>query len=371
MKDISQATIREFCSEDWDEVRELRERVGLSSITAERHRKSLATNPAMLNRSGTSNGWVIESDGRIVGYLGSIPLLFRFENSDVIAAAASAFAVDHDHRSSSLKLTAAFFNQKNIDLLLVTTANKEAEQIFKFFKAKPIAQKEYDQVLFYICNLHNFLKAALIKKGLPSAFSYLCGIVLTPFFFVERIFNNRVPKQGGSSEIRVICVESFGDEFDKLWERKTAADPQRLYAYRTSSFLRWHFERFPEQMVKILCAYHLKTLVGYAVVLREEVSEIGLIRYKIVDLFVEDDNIDTIDQLIQASYYHAKKDGASILEMIGFPDFVRSRFAIGNPYSRLLPSWPYLYKSMDKAFGKALKFESAWYASPFDGDASL
>jgi hypothetical protein len=371
MPDISDTTIREVCFNDWDAVQELRERVGLSALTSERQRQSWETNPAMIDRPGSSNGWVMETNGKIVGYLGSIPLLFRFENNDVTAAAASAFAVDTDHRSSCLKLTAAFLIQKNVDLLLVTTANTEAEQIFRFFKAKSIAQKEYNQVLFYICNESNFLKSVLIKKSLPSAIAFVGSIALAPLLYCERMLKNRVPKGGGSNEIRLIGVESIGNDFDKLWERKTAADPQRLYAYRTSSFLRWHFERLPKKMVKILCAYHCNILVGYAVVMREEVLKISLNRYKIVDLFVENDDINTIDQLIKASYDYAKKDGASVLEMIGFPEFVRNRFAIGNPYSRILPSWPYLYKSMNSSFRNALKSEAVWYASPFDGDASL
>ena len=99
--------------------------------------------------------------------------------------------------------------------------------------------------------------------------------------------------------------------------------------------------------------------------------KIGLKRDRIVDLFVENDDINTIDQLIRASYDHAKKEGASILEMIGFPEFVRSRFAIGNPYSRTLPNWPYFYKTINASCRKVLKSEGVWYASPFDGDASL
>ena len=371
MPDILDTTIREVCFKDWDLVQELRIRVGLSPLNLERQRQSCETNPAVLGSSNSINGWVMESNGKIVGYLGSIPMLFRFENNDVTAAAASSFAVDPDHRSSSLKLTAAFLNQKNIDLFLVTTANPEAEQIFRFFKVKSIAQKNYNQVLFYICNNSNFLKSALIKKNLPSAIAFVGSIFLAPLLYCERMLKWRFPKGEGPNEIKLISVKSIGNEFDELWKKKTAADPQRLYAYRTSSFLRWHFERFSEQMVKILCAYYHNTLVGYAIIMREEVFKIGLSRYKIVDLFVENDDLNTIDQLIKASYNYAKKDGASVLEMIGFPEYIRSRFAIGNPYSRMLPSWPYLYKSTDSSLRNKLKSKPIWYASPFDGDASL
>lgn len=371
MTEPSDTIIREVCFKDLDAVKKLRKRLGLSPVTAERQRQLWETNPAIIERTPLSNGWVLESNGRIVGYLGNIPLLYRFENHDLPAAVASAFAVDSDHRNSSLKLLAAFFNQKNVDLLLATTVNAAAEQIFRFFKAKPVAQKEYDKVLFYVCNDRNFLKPALMKKNIPSAIAFVGSIALTPFLYGERMLKHRIPKGGGPNEIKVISVESIGNEFDELWQRKTDADSQRLYAYRTASFLRWHFERLPENMVKILCAYHRKTLVGYAVVMRENVMKIGIKRDKIVDLFVENDDINTIDQLIRASYDHAKKEGASILEMIGFPEFVRSRFAIGNPYSRTLPNWPYFYKTINASCRKVLKSEDVWYASPFDGDASL
>ena len=371
MPDKLNTTIREFCFKDWDLVQELKIRVGLSPLIIERQRQSCKKNPALRRRPSPSTGWVMEINGKIVGYLGSIPMLFRFENNDVTAAAASSFAVDPDYRSSCFQLTAAFLNQQNIDLFLVTTANPGAEQIFRFFKAKSIAQKNYNQVLFYICNNRNFLKSALIKKNLPSAIAFLGSIFLAPLLYFERLFKWRFPKGEGSNKIKLIGVKSIGNEFDELWEKKTAVDPQRLYAYRTSKFLRWHFNSFPEHMIKILCAYQENTLVGYAIVMREEVINIGLIRYKVVDLFVENDDLNTIDQLIKESYNYAKKAGASVLEMIGFPECVRNRFATGNPYSRMLPSWPYLYKSTNSSLHDKLKSEPVWYASPFDGDASL
>ena len=126
MNGTSDATIREVCIKDWGAVQKLKERVGMSSLTAKCQRQLWETNPAKLDRPRTSNGWVMETDGRIVGYLGSIPLLFRFKNNDVTAAAACAFAVDPAHRGSCLKLIAAFFNQKKIDLLMVNTASTEA-----------------------------------------------------------------------------------------------------------------------------------------------------------------------------------------------------------------------------------------------------
>ena len=56
--------------------------------------------------------------------------------------------------------------------------------------------------------------------------------------------------------------------------------------------------------------------------------------------------------------------------MIGFPDFIRKRFKT-HPFSRLLPSWPFLFRAENKILKEKLQYEDFWYASPFDGDASF
>ena len=42
-----------------------------------------------------------------------------------------------------------------------------------------------------------------------------------------------------------------------------------------------------------------------------------------------------------------------------------------NSYVRKYPTDPLIYKTADEALTRTLADENAWYASPFDGDATL
>ncbi len=362
--------IDEVESKDWNNIQEFRKKIDLNRTRLEHQEQLLKSNPTLIDRGKYPQGWVIKDNNQIVGFIGSIPLLYRFQNHDTIIATANSFGVDPEYRNYSLKLAATFLNQKNIDLFFNTTANKPAEIIFSYFKSKKISQKNYDQVLFYICDGRSFIKSLLMKKKIPSIISSSISIILAPFlYFIQNVLPNIPTKE--DVEIKEDSIKSIGKEFDELWIRKTKSEPHRLYAYRTSQFLSWHFGFFEENEITLLCAYKHKSLVGYIIVIHEEVKEIALKRSKIVDLFVEDDNNDIIDKLISEAYSHTQNKGSSILEMIGFPKNIRDRFILNKSYSRIFPNWPFLYKAANSNLKKDLELEESWYASLFDGDGSL
>ncbi|SES77077.1 hypothetical protein SAMN04488587_0892 [Methanococcoides vulcani] len=70
-------------------------------------------------------GWVIEDEkSEIVGFLGNIPVKYQIKGRDDIAAAGTSLYVRPSVRGvNSLQPILAFARQKNIKLLLNTTAN--------------------------------------------------------------------------------------------------------------------------------------------------------------------------------------------------------------------------------------------------------
>jgi hypothetical protein len=145
-----------------------------------------------------------------------------------------------------------------------------------------------------------------------------------------------------------------------------------LLGYRTAESLRWHFSA-PEdgKVVKMLCSRRGGRLAGYAVVAQERATQAGLVRSRILDVFVERDDNEIISELFSAAYDLAQREGSHVLELCGFPKEIREVFVSLNPYSRQLPSCPYFYKVFEGGIQMDLADESLWYASPFDGDASL
>ena len=60
-------------------------------------------------------GWVLESQGKVVGFIGNIPRRYLFGGSEWIAGVARSFVVDEDFRGRSTKLLWQFISQKGQD----------------------------------------------------------------------------------------------------------------------------------------------------------------------------------------------------------------------------------------------------------------
>ena len=97
----------------------------------------------------------------------------------------------------------------------------------------------------------------------------------------------------------------------------------------------------------------------------------GLRRSIIADMIARKDNPEVLAALCVAAYDQAKQAGSHILEVLGFPQTVRSVCSRWNPYLRKYPACPFYYKAVDPLLHKQLADASAWYASPFDGDTTL
>lgn len=367
--------LREVLLEDCDAVAALKQRVGMSLDSQQNWQRLWKNNPALSVRHlKLSMGWVLEVEDRIVGYIGSIPLLCRYGDETLLAAAATGFAVDpaHQHRGYGTSLASAFFKQGNVDMLLNTTANEAAGRIFQLFRGSAVPQKGYDKVLFWVLDPCGFLTAVLRWKKINPALERISGKLFGILLRGDIAVRKRSPYMiTRSTDVGLLDIDDIGDEFDDLWCRKLH-EGKRLLSYRTAEVLRWHFEKpVTGHKAKVVCSYVSGKLAGYAVIMREDSTQIGLTRSRIVDIFAERDDPQVIDQLLLASYEYAKDDGSHVLEMIGFPRAIREQFLTCNPYSRKLPSWPYFYKVLNGSVGKQLENEDAWYACSFDGDASL
>ncbi len=367
--------IREARYSDCMEVGSLKQRNGLSvKWSVDRWVGLWKENPAMIENMTLSLGWVLEYDNKIVGYLGNIPIHYWFQGRRLLATAARGFAVDEKYRSHSLRLIAAFFSQKNIDILLSTSANQLAGSVYKLSKAKKIPYPDYDKVLFWIINEQGFVGSYLQFKGYSKTLAKVVGFLLYPVIRFESLLNRRRPIRTASScNITVLDPKSVSSEFDEFWKRILLERPQCLLAERSAEVLRWHFGHCAaiERQAKFVCAWRAGKLVGYLVLTREDSERTGLKRSRISDLLVENNAPDLIDALLNASIHQVRIENRDILELIGFPDNIRERFKKGNAHTRKLPSWLFWYKIINSELNDSLISKAAWYGSSYDGDASL
>jgi hypothetical protein len=365
---------REARFSDFEAIAALKERSGLSIDSRENWQRLWRQNPA-LGGAGANLpiGWVQEADdGQIVGYLGSIPLLYQFGEQTLLATATTSYAVDAAYRSRSLGLVGSFFRQKGCDLYLDTTATVAAGRIMLAFKAQQVPQKDYGTVLFWVLDAQAFLRAAMQKLQVGENLGSIGARIGSPILHGDIFFRRRRPRFGSTGfSCRDLRVEEIADDFQTLWLRKLQEKP-RVLAWRTPEVLRWHFliphgKRTPH----VLACYSGGRMEGYVIVVIGGDKNLGLRKAGVADLMAAGDNPEVIRELLAGAYEIAKKNGCDVLELLGFPEEVRRICLEGKPFSRNYPACPFFYKTDRSDLLQPLTREESWYACPFDGDATL
>jgi len=367
--------IREALFSDFEAVGALKKRNGLDVVWSESRWLFLwSENSVFQSAEAWPIGWVLEKDGKVVGYLGNIPLRYWCQGKPLLVAAARGFVVDPECRKHTLKLIAAFFSQKAPELLLNTTANKVAAKVFKLARSEPLPYADYDESLFWVTSSVGFLSATFKHLGAPSIVARIAAFLAQPVLSIWLKLRGHGPRyRQWAGELTILRVDEIGSEFDELWQRRQVELSQTLLADRSSASLRWHFGHSGAmaRQAQILVARQNESLVGYIVLTRVDSQAIGLKRYCVADLFVESDAPEVIDALLELAYTTACKNGIHMVEWVGFPERVKARFMATAPLMRKLSSWPFWYKAIHLENLPDLWLPESWYAGLFDGDASL
>jgi hypothetical protein len=171
--------------------------------------------------------------------------------------------------------------------------------------------------------------------------------------------------------VKEISIRDMGSEFSHLWANAASA-PARLSAKRSAEIMRWHFDPpHNRRTVSVHACMSGNNLAGYAIVRHEQEMEVGLRRSLIADMMLGDNDPMVLEQLLVAACQSSKAAGSHVLEAMGFPPNIRQNLMKFKPYTRKYPANPFFFKARDKKLHEALTNESAWYASPYDGDATL
>src|ERR1700681_2321448 len=371
LKIAKKVTVRVARFSDCERVCALNSKLGLGPDSPEKWKRLWRDNPAIGEGEEPVIGWVLVASDEIVGFLGSIPMLYEYEGQILRASATCRMEVEPDYRAFTHLLVTSFFRQK-LNLFLDTTATVSAGKIMMAFKAVELPQKDYGNVLFWILDPGFFTKSVFKRLGIHSSLKGI-GSALASVAVRADIGLRRRPR-GARSERYTIAdtsVNDLGDEFRQFWSEKSH-DVSRLRAKRTTSIMRWHFDPPGSRRVtRVLGCYEGSRLVGYGVVRHDQQVSDGLRRSVVADLMIDDSAPQVMDHLLAAILKSAKDAGSHVLEVVGFPKEVRQKFLQWKPYSRNYPACPYFYKARDPVLHQKLANENAWYACPFDGDATL
>lgn len=364
------AKLRQATLSDFSEVLALKQRWGLVWDSAADWDRMWRQNPALQHmKAEPVVGWVLEAEGRVVGYLGNISQLYRYGSETLTAVSGTSLVIEPAYRSGAVSLIAAFYRQKSVDLYLTTTAIEAVGKLSKAFKASVLPQADYDSVLVWVLRPDRFAEVIVKMLGVRPALSPAARVLASLAIRSDKVMRRRWPPKLRAT-IREIPAKSIGDEFDQLWLKKLAERP-RLLAVRNAATLRWHFD-LGDSSPSVLCAYEGNELAGYVMVRHEPPSHTtGLQRSIIADVIAREDDPRLVTALWIAAYEEAKRVGSHTFEVLGLPPPIRQVGLQWHPYIRKYPACPFLYKAADPARHQMLSNGDLWYASPYDGDTTV
>ncbi|MBI1985392.1 MAG: hypothetical protein HYS64_01690 [Rhodospirillales bacterium] len=329
-------------------------------------------NPALkAHAPDAALGWVVEAEGRIVGFFGNIPQVSYFGGKRVRVSSARAWGVAKEFRAETPNLCRAFFGQYNVDLLLISSASAPAGRRCLEFGAARLPQPGYDQILYWVLDGGGFTRAALRKKGAGAAATLLLGSL------GGMALNARVRLAGrrpfaALDDVVIARLDELDESFDALWQAKLKEYPARLLACRDAATLRWYFGLGQGAAeTRFACVRRTGQLLGYAALVREDSPAIGLRRLKIADMLVLGDDAATVAALLAAAYEYSLARRCHVLELIGLPENVRGLVAAAKPLSRPMATFPFFYKALKPTLVEPLGTGDGWYVTAFDGDTAL
>lgn len=347
--------------QDLEAINAVGVRNGFGAIDPEAYRRFWLGNPFRKEFEGVPNGWVLEDDSAgIVGTFWNGHIMYELDGSPLKAGVAGSWAVDAEHRSSSLLLAMAFMNQKGVDLCLNGSASSVASRLMSTLRFKRIPTEDYSLSYFWIVRRRAFAAAALRKKNFPAADCLALPAAL--FLWFSDLLSQR--SRRGAGQLR--RIESFGDDFDTLWQRLRRT-PGRLQAVRSSAVLRWRFaDSLKGQKVVAIGLYRDNDLQGYVVLRGKNREQLKLRQYEICDLQVADDAPDGLLELLQGAIEVSREDGVDALEWTGWNSAKRRIAQSCHPRCYDYSVWPAFYKEKNPALVPVLAEPRAWDFSPFD-----
>lgn len=365
-----QPILREATFDDYEEIAGLQLRNGLSARSRS-HWTSLWTGNPVFQKGPQPLplGWLLESpERRIVGYLGNLPLAYRFRGRDLCAATPHSWAVDSDYRRYSIWLLDRFLSQKNIDLLVFATVNPASEPVYRALGCSRAPSGTWDRSGFWVVRHHEFARAALrtYSPRIPQWFAVPVAAALAVGGPARPGWHRSAP----SADFE-FC-SSFDARFNHFWDELQRENRSRLLAVRDQPTLEWHFgHSLRRQETWVLTACQDRRLVAYAVFSRWDQARLKLKRLRLVDFQSLAGFDDLIRPIISRMLQLCRRERIAIAENVGCWLESAGRTGARAPYQRKMKSWIFYYKTGNPELSAALTEPGVWRPTSFDGDASL
>ncbi len=378
------AKLREARFEDYHQIAALESRFDLGVKPYDEWVHLWQGNP--LYRELKSNwpiGWVLEDEnGKIVGSMGNIPLLFELNGRRILAASGRHWVAEPEHRSASILLLDRLITQPHIDLYVNTTVSSVSVPPVTALGCSRMQVGIWDEVAYWITNYLGCFKSLVAGKN-PLAFPTWRGSVThlkalgsllsqLPSRQFSKVSLENSATAMAETNLEVKACADFDERFDDFWKDLKRNHPHMLLAVRSREFLSWHFKyAVLGRRAWIATISDGSQLTAYAVFCKTNNAKTGIKQLKLVDYQALDGSPAMLGTFVSWALKRCRSEGIHILEHTGRWLEKGEFFGNAAPYRRKLPSWQYFYRISNPALKAALSDKNVWAPSLFDGDATL
>lgn len=360
----ARSAIREASLADYEKIAALTIRNDLGTKTREKWEHLWIENPIYKKLRDWPIGWVVEEAGEIAGFLGNIPLSYRFKGREILASSIHAFSLDVSHRGQGLLLVNRLLETAGVEYFVGSTANANSSKVLDRLGIARLPVGDWASSAYWITNYDGFVSSALSRKGWPRSAAAFATLGLKAHDKMKPSW----PRQSHDLHRQT----SFDERFDVFWQELLAAYPNRFLATRSREVLDWHFEPSLQQNAAWVLTHEINSrILAYAVFQRQDSREINLQRFRLVDFQALPGYENVLSSMLAWGLNECRTQGIHMLEAFGFrPDKqgIIDRLA---HHQRRLEAWGYFHKIASPILQRESQDPDVWDPSQFDGDASL
>ena len=233
-------------------------------------------NPAFVD--GYTRGWLLRDNGRIVGFLGSIPWRFRLGGNETTVFAGTTWRVLPEFRGMSILLKRRQMDEHQEVLHFSTTPRPEVARILNLLEYERIRRGTGTET--HTAILLNVEKILRLKFRNSAWSKTIAKSLAPPLKAIQAI---RMRRLGQCAHDNVRELGSAGETFDDLWRRTRDRYPSTNV--RTAAAVNWYCFSSTAFEKKLFGYFDGEKLTGYIIFLSTERR--GMKFFECVDLWID------------------------------------------------------------------------------------
>lgn len=336
--------IEKILFEDFEKIIDLNYRNNLNTLQKLDWENLWKKNPYFSLNKDWTIGWKLIDKNKIVGTCLNIPFIFEHNNKQILAAVCNNYVIDKKYRSYSLRLRHLFLNQKNIDLFITNSANKEVEKIMEAFKAKKINQFDYQNRLIFISNrakvFFNYLIKSLLKKKISR----------------EMNLPNNIEGNFERNNLVFVIKDNFDNDFIKIEQQLSRSE---LRSSKKIEWLQYKYNQYIRNKdLIVIKIFKNNEFVGYFLIVKVIEKNYNLKKLTIAEIIVLNDDEQILNETIKFCKDFTKKFNFDLIDVIGYKKKIRLVLKRQGFITKKSKNFNFLVKNLNVNLDKNL-FSSA------------